>query len=45
MSINIYILSAGTDYEGSAVISAFHNQGDAEDVAEKCRQLDKIRSQ
>lgn len=41
--MDIYILSAGTNYEGASVIAAFHNQADAEELAEKCRQFDKIK--
>lgn len=43
MSKSIYLLNANTSYEGHKTICAFAAKTDADVLADKCRQLDKIK--
>lgn len=43
MSKSIYLLNANTNYEGHKTICAFAAKNDADVLADKCRQLDKIK--
>jgi hypothetical protein len=37
----IYLVNAGTDYEGHSTVKAFTDRSKAEELAEKCREIDK----
>lgn len=38
----IYLVNAGTDYEGHSTICAFNDKEKAEELAQKCRDIDKF---